>query len=234
MKQLDDLVVFAEERLKPILHRSGRILYSEGRTLQRGPMYLLGLNPGGDPTTHNDTVGSSLKEMLQRTENAYLDESWRNCAVGRSPLQLRVQWLLGELGFQTRNICASNLIFTRSVSATGSGYPEVAELCWPVHEQIIAVVQPKFIIAFGNSGKSPYQFLRQKLSATDEQRFPSGHGTWECTTFVCPRGIRVFGLPHLSRYAVSNNPHIAAWVRETALQPVAPAERRLASARAVR
>ena len=222
MKQLDNLVAFAEERLKPILHRSGRILYSQAYTLRRGPMYLLGLNPGGDPTTHYDTVGSSLKEILQRTENAYLDESWRNCVDGRSPLQLRVQWLLTELGFQTRDICASNLIFTRSVSATGSGYPEAAELCWPVHEKIIALVQPTFIIAFGNSGKSTYQFLRQKLSATNEQRFPSGHGTWECKTFVCSNGMRVFGLPHLSRYAVSNNPRVAAWVRETVLQQGAP------------
>lgn len=216
MNQLDSFVASAEERLKPILDRSGRILYSGAHTLQRGPMYLLGLNPGGDPTTHKDTVGSSLKEIRQRTENAYLDEVWRNTAAGRSPLQLRVQWLLAELGFGTRDICASNLIFTRSVSATGSGYPEVAELCWPVHEKIIAFIQPKFIIAFGNSGKSPYQFLRQKLSATDEQRFPSGHGTWECSTFVASSGMRVFGLPHLSRYAVSNHPRVVEWVRETA------------------
>lgn len=222
MKQLD--IAVAEERLKPILHRSGRILYSGAHTLRRGPMYLLGLNPGGDPTTHDDTVGSSLKDLSQRTENAYLDESWRNYAIGRSPLQLRVQWLLAELGFQTRNICASNLIFTRSADATGSGYPEVAELCWPVHEQIIEIVQPKVIVTFGNSGKSPYQFLRKKFSTGTEQCFPSGHGTWECITFVCPNGARVFGLPHLSRYAVNNHPDVAAWVRETALQQGAPAD----------
>lgn len=216
MNQLENFVASAEERLKPILDRSGRVLYSGAHTLQRGPMYLLGLNPGGDPTTHKDTVGSSLKEIRQRTENAYLDEVWKNAAVGRSPLQLRVQWLMSELGFDTRDICASNLIFTRSVSATGSGYPEMAELCWPVHEKIIAVIQPKFIIAFGNSGKSPYQFLRQKLSATTEQRFPSGHGTWECSTFVGSSGMRVFGLPHLSRYAVSNHQRVVEWVRETA------------------
>jgi len=222
MKLFD--IAAAEERLKPILHRSGRILYSGAHTLRRGPMYLLGLNPGGNPITHTDTVGSSLRELSQRTENAYLNESWRNCDVGRSPLQLRVQWLLAKLGFETCNICASNLIFTRSVDATGSGYPEIAELCWPVHEQIIEIVQPRFIVAFGNSGKSPYQFLRKKFPPATEQRFPSGHGTWECMTFVCPSGVRVFGLPHLSRYAVSNNPDVAAWVRETALQQGAPAD----------
>jgi uracil-DNA glycosylase len=222
--RLENLVASAEKRLEPIAARSGRVLYSGSHTLRPGPMYLLGLNPGGDPTTHNDTVGSSLREMLRRTENAYLDESWRNCAVGRSPLQLWVQWLLRQLGFQPRDICASNLIFTRSVSATDSGYPEVAELCWPVHEQIIAVVQPIFIVAFGNSSESPYRFLCQKLQGMQEQRIPSGHGSWDCTTFISPKGIRVFGLPHLSRYAVSNHPHVVAWVRETALRQGAQAE----------
>ncbi len=86
MKRLETLVAFAEERLKPIFARSGRVLYSGAHTLRRGPMYLVGLNPGGDPTTHNDTVGSSLRVMLERTENAYLDESWTNCAIGGSPL----------------------------------------------------------------------------------------------------------------------------------------------------
>ena len=75
MKRLETLVALAKEQLQPIAGRSGRILYSGAHTLRRGPMYLLGLHPGGDPTTHNDTVGSSLKELLNRTENAYLDES---------------------------------------------------------------------------------------------------------------------------------------------------------------
>src|SRR5688572_15276044 len=85
MKEHLDLVRFAEDRLKPILGRSGSILYSGSETLRPGSIYLLGLNPGGNPTTHHDTVGSNLGVMLARTENAYLDESWRNCPVGRSP-----------------------------------------------------------------------------------------------------------------------------------------------------
>jgi hypothetical protein len=223
MKQLD--VAAVEERLKPILHRSGRILYSGARTLRPGSMYLLGLNPGGEPTTHKDTVGSSLKELPRRTQNAYLDESWRNFAVGRSPVQVRVQWLLNALGFKVRDICASNLIFARSADAKGSGYPELAELCWPVHEQIIEIVRPEFIVAFGNSVDSPYAFLREKLLPLCEKCFPSGHGAWKCKSFVTSSGLRVFGLPHLSRYSVSNYPRVAAWIRQTARQPVTPDDR---------
>ena len=221
MNRIDNLLAFSQTQLQPIAHRSGRILYSGAHTLKTGPIYLLGLNPGGNPDTHNDTVSSSLAELSTRTDNAYLDESWqyrgRPYRIGESPLQKRVCWLLIQLGQNARNVCASNLIFTRSKSAEGSGYPETADLCWPVHEKIIAIVRPKIIIAFGNSGESPYNFLYSKLQGNNERRFPSGHGHWFCASFVSSSGATVVGLPHLSRYAVNNHTRVAEWVRGIAL-----------------
>ena len=221
MRDIDTLVAFATAHLAPIADKSGRILYSGSHTLRVGSIYLLGLNPGGDPTTHDDTVGSSLAELSSRKNNAYLDESWeyrgKPYPIGQSPLQIRVCWLLERLGTAPRDVCASNIIFTRSKGSSGSGYPETAELCWPVHEQIIRIVRPKVIVAFGNSGVSPYRFLRKQLHGTNETSIESGHGCWACSTFVGLSGIRVVGLPHLSRYAVINNPRVADWVKDIAL-----------------
>jgi hypothetical protein len=221
MTRLNNLVAFSQRQLRSIAHLSGRILYSGAHTLKVGPIYLLGLNPGGDPETHSDSVSSSLAELSTRTDNAYLDESWqyraRACPVGKSPLQKRVCWLLDQLGQNARDVCASNLIFTRSKGAGGSGYPERAELCWPVHEQIIAMIRPKLIIAFGNSGQSPYHFLYSKLQGKNEKRYPSGHGNWSCASFNSGTGVAVVGLPHLSRYAVNKHTDVAEWVCEIAL-----------------
>lgn len=213
MNDIANLEGFAKPLLASIANRSGRILYSAASTLKPGAIYLLGLNPGGDPSTHHDTVGQSLRELPQRRVNAYLDESWAGQPVGRSRLQRRVRWLLERLGFEVREVCASNLIFLRSSDSSGSGYPQTAQLCWPVHERILRIVQPKAIIAFGNSGVSPFRFLQAQYAAAQLSSFPSGHGNWQCFGFTASNGTRIIGLPHLSRYAVNNHPEVADWVR---------------------
>ena len=95
---------------------SGALLYGERFTLKRGPLYLLGTNPGG-------REGPSLKDQLRQDVNAYLDEqwSWRGhlCEQGKHPLQRRVIALLGSLGLQPRDVCAANLIFKRTQKTTG-------------------------------------------------------------------------------------------------------------------
>lgn len=213
MNDAASLVSFAKPLLASIASHSGRVLYSAASTLKPSAIYLLGLNPGGNPATHHDTVGESLSKLSERRVNAYLDESWAGQPAGHSRLQRRVRWLVEHLGFKVREVCASNLIFVRSSDSTGSGYPQTAELCWPVHERILHIVQPKAIIAFGNSGASPFRFLQAHYGATTLASFPSGHGNWQCLGFCMPSGIRVIGLPHLSRYAVSNHPEAADWVK---------------------
>lgn len=207
---------FAKPLVEPIANRSGRVLYSAAETLRPSPLYLLGLNPGGNPTVQTETVGESLASLPTRQENAYLDESWKGKPNGRSVLQLRVQWLLQQLGFAIRDVCASNLIFTRSVDATDSGYPQTASLCWPIHEQILRIVQPRLIVVFGNSDISPFQFLRNQFQPESIIYQHSGHGDWRCSGFSAANGLKVVGMPHLSRYAVDRHPQIAEWVRSYA------------------
>ena len=216
MSVASDLRDFAKPILASIANRSGRVLYSAAATLRPGSIYLLGLNPGGDPVTHHDTIADSLRELPSRTINAYVDESWSGQEIGCSRLQRRVCWLIQQLGFNVRDVCAANLIFIRSSNSTGSDYPKLAEFCWPVHERILRIVQPKAVVVFGNSGVSPFRFLQVHYGATKLVSFHSGHGAWQCFGFTAPTGTKVVGLPHLSRYAINKHRDVASWVKEYA------------------
>ena len=177
-------------------------------------MYLLGHNPGDDPATHGDTIRASLENLPTKTRNDYIDENWGNRPAGTRPLQRRVQWLLKSLGLEPRAVAASNLLFPRSISAAGSGFDTYADICWPVHEAILEVVKPQVIIAFGNSGDSPYTYLRRRFGGPSEHKFPSGHGTWECRAFESVSRIRIVGLPHLSRYDITSHPDVVDEIKE--------------------
>jgi len=212
MSDLSNFIETAQHDLAPILDRSGNILYSAADTLRPGSIYLLGLNPGGDPTKHQ-TVRQTLDALASKVTNAYLDERWeRHYHPGHAPLQRRIQWLAHEMGLDLRKVCATNLIFVRSKDGARSGYPSLADVCWPIHLAILELVQPKLIIAFGNSSVSPYAYLRRRLNGSPEKTFPSGHGSWLCRVFRSAE-TRVVGLPHLSRYAVHKHPEVGIWLR---------------------
>ncbi|PYR15526.1 MAG: hypothetical protein DMF94_31675 [Acidobacteria bacterium] len=218
MTNLSTFVATARRHLTPIIDRRGNILYSSCATLRPGTVYLLGLNPGGDPhdPRHQEqTIDSALRALPSKRENEYLDVSWREQgirrAAGQSNLQRRVQRLAEMLNLDLRDMCAANLIFARSANAETSDYSELAPICWPVHELILGLVQPRLIIAFGNSGVSPYAFLLSKLTPASETMFPSGHGSWRCRAFTAG-GMRVAGLPHLSRYAIDRHPPVGKWL----------------------
>lgn len=171
-------------------------------TLKPGDVYLLGFNPGG---AGGNPVKQSINSMLTNTANSYLDEEWENgngaWSGGEAPLQKRVQWLIKSLGFNPREVCASNLIFIQSRKAQDISY-SFAEKCWPVHEAILKIVEPKLVIVFGNSNVSPYRYLHSMFGGKEEF-FPSGHGNWSVKSFRCQingRPLCIVGLPHLSRY----------------------------------
>jgi hypothetical protein len=207
------LANFARVQLEPILDLSGKILYSSVDTLKPGRVYLLGHNPGGSPLTKaSQTIRLCLDALPQKVTNDYFDESWKNRPVGTSFLQLRVKWLLQQLGLNPREVAASNLIFPRSVAVAESQFAKLSEICWPVHERILDIVTPALVIVFGNSGQSPYAFMRRRFNPSSETAVPSGHGTWTCRTFRVTGRFRVVGLPHLSRYNVRAHAHIATWL----------------------
>ncbi|TSA56931.1 MAG: hypothetical protein D4R39_03335 [Methylophilaceae bacterium] len=190
-----------------LLSRSGAILYSASHTLTKSDVYILGLNPGG---TEDSSIGQDLAALPNRTENSYLDESWgnRTGAAGEAPLQRRIKGLVNVVGVDLRNVCASNLIFMRSQNDKGIEYPKDANICWPIHENILTIVQPKLIIAFGNSLRSPYRYLFDNFNSDGHENiFEAGHGTWKCRgceVIISGHKIYVAGFPHLSRYSPFN------------------------------
>src|SRR3982751_3732883 len=104
------LAQFAAETLGALGRESGQVLYSGLETLRPGSIYLLGLNPGGEPGNKRlMTVSQSLKSLPTNKTNSYLDSTWS----GRDVLQRRVLWLLAGLGFHPRQVAASNLCFVR-------------------------------------------------------------------------------------------------------------------------
>lgn len=213
-----DFVIEAGRRLpRSVLDRSGEVLYSGAHTLRRGPIYLLGLNPGGDPKKHSATVRERLDELPSRNWNNYLVR-WGSRKPGAHPLQRGVRWVADELGVALEDVCASNLIFVRSQDERTSGFPESARDCWPVHRAILKVVRPRLVVTFG---KSPYVFLRDTLGALSEgESCEAGHATWQCRTFQTAE-MRVIGLPHMSVYAIHKHPHVGEWLRSlTATKPM--------------
>ena len=205
----------AKQRLESILDKSGTILYSSCETLKPGKYYFLWLNPGGSEEG-TGTIGQSFDdlELGRSTENAYLDEDWsgfRKYCVGGHPLQQNYQHLFEELQEKPESVCASNLIFTRSISEKGAGGRERAELCWPVHEAILEIVRPSAIITFG---RQPFNLIREKLGGTASEDAPTGHGAWTWRYSILRTGVKLIGLPHLSRYALRNHPDVVENIKK--------------------
>jgi hypothetical protein len=197
--------------LGPLADEEGAFLYSSAETLVLGDLYILGLNPGGVPGRDGaTTIEQSLEDLPRRTKNEYLqpwdDGRGGTYPPGRHPLQRRLRWLVAELGYDLARVCASNLIFVRSQVQEGAEYRKRASRCWPVHERILKIVQPKMLIVYGNGEMSPFQWLRHDLdgpqAAATLPGVESGHGKWECLAIrrsLTGREVTVVGLPHLSR-----------------------------------
>jgi uracil-DNA glycosylase len=121
---------------------------------------------------------------------------------------LRYQHLFTELGEKLDSVCASNLIFTRSVDEKRAGGKKMANRCWPVHEAILKIVEPEAIIVFG---KLPFFFIKSKLGGTALTESPTKHGSWKLRNSILRGGAilkteaQLIGLPHLSRYEIDSD-----------------------------
>jgi hypothetical protein len=212
----EEIPEIAKRNLADLLNKSGSILYSSHETLKPGNVYLLGFNPGG---AGGNQLSNNIENLLNNESNAYLDESWKNLngtwEIGEAPLQKRICWLLDTIGFDPREVCASNLIFFQSREAKDINF-NLAQRCWPIHEAIIKIVKPKLIISFGNSEISPYRFLHRMLGGTEVKPQPARQGNWKVKGFntsINCQAIYVAGLPHLSRYSPIGKTNIVNLLR---------------------
>jgi len=121
-----------------LLDRSGSVFYSSRLAFQsKSKIYLLGLNPGGDPSAHEEfTIHRSLKEWRERDEpwSSYMEEIWTGAVKGESPVQLRVKHMMKKLDTDLCLTPASNVLFlrTRSEAALEAEKEEMLKACWPV------------------------------------------------------------------------------------------------------
>lgn len=199
----ESLPELALSNLQLILDRDGEVIYSSHHTLKKGDIYLLGLNPGGAGFIK---IREHLNGMLIREENSYLDESW---GKGASPLQQRINWLLEKLGYNTWEVCASNLIFVTSKNAGLINFG-LAGYCWNFHEHVLNIVQPETIICYGNSVLSPFMFIHEMYGIDGKNKvaietFDYGDKIVKCKHFKCRiqgRETLIIGLPHLSRFEI--------------------------------
>ena len=184
--------------------KSGSVFYS-GRAAFSGtcPLYILGLNPGGDPTLQErETVEWHTRKVLADKPaiwSEYSDESWGGSPRGRRGMQPRVTDLLGRLGLEPGTVPASNVIFLRSRrEGTLAGELErLAETCWPFHRAVIEHVRPTVILCLG---KTAGEFVRRKAGALDQvDTFVERNGRcWKSRTFANADGLKVVVVTHPS------------------------------------
>ncbi|MFC0359837.1 MULTISPECIES: hypothetical protein [Kytococcus] len=187
-----------------LLDRSGSVFYSGREAFEQpGGLYLLGLNPGGDPETLREaTVRTDIQWALGASQprwSRYRDEEW-GAPAGTSPLQRRVLHLLDHLGLDAGRVPSSNLVFVRSRQESGiaTDLPRLAEACWPFHQAVIDGLGTRTVVCFGSTVAAR---CRHMLGAHDEWgtfREDNRRG-WTSRVHRSPSGVDVIQVTHPGR-----------------------------------
>lgn len=200
-----DVIPFASLVPAELLPMSGLVFYS-GRDAFSGtsPVYLLGLNPGGDPADPaNQTVEQAMDSLASLPANwsAYRDGSWKGRPPGSFGLQPRVLHLLDRLGLDPGEVPSSNLVFVRSAqeSTMPPGQMDAfADTCWPFHAAVIEELKVRAVVCFGATVGWK---VRARLGAHVEVgRFVERNNRrWTSLVHEAPSGLRVVTATHPSR-----------------------------------
>ncbi len=198
----------AERIPSALLPRSGKVFYSGRAAFSApAPLYVLGVNPGGDPADHEaDTVARHTADVLNTYPDdwsAYRDESWEGAPPGTYGMAPRVLHLFGSLGLNPGRVPCSNLVFVRS-RREGDLKGEMASLadqCWPFHELAIAALTPRAILCLGGTAG---RYVRRKVGANAlvSEFVEANNRRWRSRTFANARGLSV---------VVATHPSVADW-----------------------
>lgn len=193
-----------------LLNESGSVFYS-GRDAYSGfgKLYILGLNPGGDPINQaHETVEWHTRKVLgEKPANwsEYRDERWGGYPRGKRGMQPRVVHLLGRLGLDPGHVPASNIVFLRSRGEAGIAdrIGRLADTCWPFHRAIIDSVRPRVILCFG---KTAGEFVKRKTGAIRPvDRFvESNRRGWTSVSYRSDEGPNVVVTTHPGRVDWTN------------------------------
>lgn len=151
-----------------LLSRSGAVFYT-GREafVGRRPLYILGLNPGGDPNKQgNETISRHIDAFRARIYpwSAYADDCWRGAPPGAWGMQPRVLHMLRQLYLDPRQVPASNVVFARSrdEASLKAEKARLLHACWPVHQTVIQALGVRVILCFGRTAG---HWVREMLKA---------------------------------------------------------------------
>lgn len=193
---------------KAMRMRSGTVFYS-GRAAYAAsvPLYLLGLNPGGDPVAQaTETIGASLEEARKRREDhwsAYADECWRGRPAGTATMQPRVLHLLKSVGLDPRRVPASNVVFVRSAreSALAAEKSALLAACWPLHEEVLRALRVRVVACMGGTAG---RWVREMTGAhlLIDRWTERNARCWTSEAHANSTGLQVLTLTH---------PSVAAW-----------------------
>lgn len=187
-----------------LLSSSGSVFYTGKQAFQRpSAVYLLGLNPGGDPLAQcQNTVAKHIAEFRDRCDpwSAYVDEIWEGASPGSWGMQPRIQHLMRNLDLDPRLVPASNVVFarTRSESDLRTKKRELLDACWPVHSAVLAATNARVVLCLG---KTCGLWVRERLNAhqhLDQFREANGRG-WTSDAYASPNDQVVVTLTHPSR-----------------------------------
>jgi hypothetical protein len=194
------------EFIPPALgNRSGKVFYSGRLAFSRkARLYVLGVNPGGDPEDMPDETVSSHSDQVRRkfhsNWSAYRDESWKGSKPGTWKMQPRVLHMFRTLGMDPGSIPCSNLVFVRSrkVADLKQELPQLVKLCWPFHEEAIEKLHPRAVVCFGQTAGD---CVRERLAAKDQyaEHVEQNDRQWRSRAYKNSDGLKVIVATHPSR-----------------------------------
>ncbi len=210
--------------------RGGALLYSGNKTLSKGDWYFLGSNPGGhnDQFSSNDTIENQLLRG-QEDFNEYFDGEWISkytqtvSPPGQQENQRNIKSLFKDINVDLRKTCSTNLCFVRSKMETSyeGDREKDNRLCWRVHDYILSVVKPKYILC---NGSTPRNFIKKKLVSerNNEKSYLQLTERLSCQMFegslhlksqnFILTNVKLISIPHLGYYTYY--PKSAEWINE--------------------
>lgn len=199
---------FAKLIPETLLTRSGSVFYSGRRAFaSRSKLYILGVNPGGDPKRQaKETVSWHTNKVLSvepHDWSAYRDESWEGSSPGTRGMQPRVLHLLRRLELEPGEVPASNMVFLRSrrENQLKGNLRQLAEECWPFHQSVIENLGTHVILCFGQSAGN---WACNRLNAQTQvgEFVEDNNRRWRSRVFRNANGFTV---------VVATHPSIADW-----------------------
>ena len=196
---------FAKLIPKSLSNKSGAVFYSGKRAFKgQADLYILGINPGGDPRVQIDeTVESHTRQVLNDKPvnwSEYRDESWSGYPPGTANLQPALLHFFRRLRLDPGVVPASNLVFLRSQSKRRLGsekdFCRLAEICWPFHNAVLKKLKVRVIVCFRGADK----FVRQKVDAYKlvDKNAKSFNRMERSYSYMNSAGLIVVVVPHPS------------------------------------